>query len=156
MSKLYFVRFQAGLWLNMDKLIPHLILMSVVLIEDKLLMALINLFKSQVPQLESVARRDALHYAKADDKLLIDISKASYITNNQGFGVKTINYTYSVIVNWEGITYKGTLVNKYYGGSCTGCDPVVHANQNQKVSYDYMLNRIDTLKFRTLEQNVSC
>lgn len=129
--------------------------MSVVLVESNLLDALKELFKLQVPSDKyNVAQRNMLHYAYPDGKLLLDIDKQCVTTDDMGYGHCTENYTYTVTVQWKGQMYHGTMTDKYRGGSCEMCDDVDSANnygKQENNSHAYMHERINALKFTTLE-----
>lgn len=63
-----------------------------------------------------------------------------------GYGHSLDTFTLSLLMNYYGELYKGTIIDSYYGGSCCICDDVERANSNN-LDKEYMADRINSLKF---------
>lgn len=120
--------------------------LSLLEIEERLL----NHIKSVLKKENKYASRNIFTEIKTTG-IIRNINLEENISDNFGFGHSQDTFTLYLVLNYYGISYKGTIVDTYFGGSCCVCDPVERASANNEDEW-YMEERIKSLKFNTFSK----
>lgn len=137
--------------------------MSVLVVETTLLKAFKDLVIAQLPA-RTRAKRNPLNHAapgKHNGFELLSLATNHIVTDDFGYGHNNNVYNYTLRMKHNDIQYDATISYNYTGGSCEECDAVTYANSgsyqddwNTVDPKDYMINKINKLKFNTLQMSV--
>lgn len=122
--------------------------MNILELEEIILKELIDELINQVG--DDVPCRNILQNVRPRD-LIHSIDKGNLvITNSQRYGIQDEDYTWNLVLVWDEDVYQCSIKYSYSGGSCTGCDAVMYAENKDDDSY--MKNQIKDLKFFTFSK----